>query len=150
MWNFWRPALFLLSTVMSRRLPTDESDGWLVIDSGLKAQSTDSGLPTVFASAQDYETASIAGRHIEYRADTGAFDSSVGALVVKSVSDEHSTLIPRTFAAQAAVRDTNLGDKLVLVPGHCDPFVNHYDWMVGVRKGRVETVWRLGARSPGQ
>ena len=38
------------------------------------------------------------------------------------------------------------GDKLLLVPGHCDPTVNLYDWIVGVRGSRVECVWPVTAR----
>jgi D-serine deaminase-like pyridoxal phosphate-dependent protein len=39
-----------------------------------------------------------------------------------------------------------LGDKLLLVPGHCDPTVNLYDWYVCVRKGVVEDLWPITAR----
>jgi D-serine deaminase-like pyridoxal phosphate-dependent protein len=39
-----------------------------------------------------------------------------------------------------------LGDKLLLVPGHCDPTVNLYDWYVCVRRGRVEDLWPITAR----
>jgi 3-hydroxy-D-aspartate aldolase len=39
-----------------------------------------------------------------------------------------------------------LGEKLRLVPGHCDPTVDRYDWYVGVRKGRVECLWPVSAR----
>ncbi|MFD0935911.1 DSD1 family PLP-dependent enzyme, partial [Methylobacterium trifolii] len=39
-----------------------------------------------------------------------------------------------------------LNDKLRLVPGHCDPTVNVYDWYVGVRGGRVEALWPVTAR----
>ncbi len=39
-----------------------------------------------------------------------------------------------------------LGEKLRLVPGHCDPTVNIYDWFVGVRNGRVECLWPVTAR----
>jgi 3-hydroxy-D-aspartate aldolase len=53
-------------------------------------------------------------------------------------SDEHGKLegspLPR------------LGEKLLLVPGHCDPTVNLYDWYVGVRGGRVEALWPITAR----
>ena len=38
------------------------------------------------------------------------------------------------------------GDKVRLVPGHCDPTVNLYDWLVGVRMGRVESIWPITAR----
>jgi D-serine deaminase-like pyridoxal phosphate-dependent protein len=39
-----------------------------------------------------------------------------------------------------------LGEKLLLVPGHCDPTVNLYDWYVCVRGGRVEALWPISAR----
>ena len=38
------------------------------------------------------------------------------------------------------------GEKLRLVPGHCDPTVDRYDWYVGVRGGRVECLWPVAAR----
>lgn len=38
------------------------------------------------------------------------------------------------------------GEKLWLVPGHCDPTVDRYDWYVGVRGGRVECLWPVAAR----
>ena len=39
-----------------------------------------------------------------------------------------------------------LNERLKLIPGHCDPTVNVYDWYVGVRNGRVEAVWPVTAR----
>jgi len=39
-----------------------------------------------------------------------------------------------------------LGEKLLLVPGHCDPTINLYDWYVCVRRGRVEALWAITAR----
>ena len=39
-----------------------------------------------------------------------------------------------------------LGEKLLLVPGHCDPTINLYDWYVCVRKGVVEDLWPITAR----
>ncbi|WP_108882308.1 3-hydroxy-D-aspartate aldolase BhcC [Anderseniella sp. Alg231-50] len=39
-----------------------------------------------------------------------------------------------------------VNDKLKLVPGHCDPTCNVHDWYVGVRNGKVETVWPVTAR----
>ena len=55
-------------------------------------------------------------------------------------SDEHGTLRARDAEAPA------LGEKLRLVPGHCDPTVDRYDWYVGVRGGRVECLWPVAAR----
>lgn len=39
-----------------------------------------------------------------------------------------------------------VNDKLMLVPGHCDPTANVHDWYVGVRNGKVECVWPVSAR----
>jgi D-threonine aldolase len=55
-------------------------------------------------------------------------------------SDEHGVL------EIAAGVPPALGDKLLLVPGHCDPTVNLYDWYVCVRAGRVEELWPVSAR----
>ena len=54
-------------------------------------------------------------------------------------SDEHGVLDDPGDALA-------LGDRLKLVPGHCDPTVNLYDWYVGVRNGRVEALWPVTAR----
>jgi D-serine deaminase-like pyridoxal phosphate-dependent protein len=58
-----------------------------------------------------------------------------------SASDEHGVLecAPETSAPK-------LGEKLRLVPGHCDPTVDRYDWFVGIRGGRVECLWPVCAR----
>ncbi len=56
-------------------------------------------------------------------------------------SDEHGKL--ETGADTAALK---LGEKLRLVPGHCDPTVDRYDWYVCVRQGRVEALWPVAAR----
>jgi len=39
-----------------------------------------------------------------------------------------------------------INEKLRLVPGHCDPTCNVHDWYVGVRGGKVETIWPVSAR----
>ncbi len=59
-------------------------------------------------------------------------------LVADSMSDEHCKLTGTNMPA--------LGEKLRLIPGHCDPTVDRYDWYVGVRNGRVECVWPINAR----
>jgi|SRR5882672_3497764 len=56
-------------------------------------------------------------------------------------SDEHGVL-----KIAAGAKAPKLGEKLLLVPGHCDPTVNLYDWLVCVRKGRVEALWPVTAR----
>ena len=103
----WENALFILTTVMSHS-KADKA----IVDAGLKAQSVDSGLPTVF------------GRHdVEYL----------------KCSDEHGVV-----GDPDGVLKVN--DKLKLVPGHCDPTCNVHDWYVGVRGGKVETLWPVSAR----
>jgi 3-hydroxy-D-aspartate aldolase len=39
-----------------------------------------------------------------------------------------------------------INEKLKLVPGHCDPTCNVHDWYVGVRNGKVESLWPISAR----
>ncbi|THD83447.1 DSD1 family PLP-dependent enzyme [Aliigemmobacter aestuarii] len=54
-------------------------------------------------------------------------------------SDEHGVIED----SQGVLK---VGDKLRLVPGHCDPTCNVHDWYVGVRNGKVECVWPVSAR----
>ncbi|HZV20719.1 MAG TPA: DSD1 family PLP-dependent enzyme [Hyphomicrobiales bacterium] len=61
-------------------------------------------------------------------------------------SDEHGVL---EYSEQAW--SPALGEKVLLIPGHCDPTVNLYDWYVGVRqfgtpKAHVECLWPVAAR----
>lgn len=58
-----------------------------------------------------------------------------------SASDEHGKMEVGSETA-----GPKLGEKLRLVPGHCDPTVDRYDWYVGVRGGRVECLWPIAAR----
>jgi 3-hydroxy-D-aspartate aldolase len=39
-----------------------------------------------------------------------------------------------------------INEKLKLVTSHCDPTCNVHDWYVGVRGGKVETIWPVSAR----
>ncbi len=60
-------------------------------------------------------------------------------------SDEHGVIVGDDSVALPA-----LGEKLHLIPGHCDPTVNLYDWYVGVRgglkNGVVEVLWPIDGR----
>lgn len=103
----WQNALFILTSVMSHA-KSDKA----IVDAGLKAQSVDSGLPTIFG-----------------RTD----------VAYVKCSDEHGIV-----ADPDGVLKVN--DKLKLVPGHCDPTCNVHDWYVGVRNGKVETLWPVSAR----
>ncbi|RCW88655.1 3-hydroxy-D-aspartate aldolase BhcC [Paracoccus lutimaris] len=57
-------------------------------------------------------------------------------------SDEHGVIEDKDGVLR-------VNDKLRLVPGHCDPTCNVHDWYVGVRNGKVETVWPVSARGKG-
>ncbi|WP_170429268.1 3-hydroxy-D-aspartate aldolase BhcC [Ruegeria arenilitoris] len=54
-------------------------------------------------------------------------------------SDEHGVVMDPNGVLK-------VNDKLKLVPGHCDPTANVHDWYVGVRNGKVESVWPVSAR----
>ena len=54
-------------------------------------------------------------------------------------SDEHGVVLDTEGVLK-------INDTLKLVPGHCDPTANVHDWYVGVRNGKVETVWPISAR----
>jgi len=56
-------------------------------------------------------------------------------------SDEHGKL-----TLHDPGRALPLGSKVRLVPGHCDPTVNLYDWYVCYRNARVEALWPITAR----
>ena len=61
-------------------------------------------------------------------------------------SDEHGVL----DVAACTVKPKR-GDRVLLVPAHCDPTVNLHDWYVGVRglgaaSPHVETVFPVAAR----
>jgi D-serine deaminase-like pyridoxal phosphate-dependent protein len=90
--------------------------GRLVLDAGLKAYSVDSGLPQV-PDAPGWQFA--------------------------RATDEHGILTPASSAPPLPI---DIGTKLKLIPGHCDPTVNLHDWYVAVRGGIVEAVWPIAAR----
>lgn len=56
-------------------------------------------------------------------------------------SDEHGKL-----TLHDPGRALPLGSKVRLIPGHCDPTVNMYDWYVCCRNDRVEALWPITAR----
>ena len=66
-------------------------------------------------------------------------------IVYRRPSDEHGVLI-----SEGGILP-DYGDKILIVPGHCDPTVNLHDWYIGVRDLHrsapiVEAVWPVSAR----
>jgi D-serine deaminase-like pyridoxal phosphate-dependent protein len=47
-------------------------------------------------------------------------------------------------------KEYKIGDKLEVIVPHCDPVVNEYDQMYGIRKDRVEVVWDITGRGKSQ
>ncbi len=90
--------------------------GRLVLDAGHKAYGVDSGLPQA-PDAPGWQFA--------------------------RASDEHGVLTPASSAPPLPIE---IGSKLRLIPGHCDPTVNLHDWYVGARDGIVECIWPISAR----
>lgn len=87
-------------------------EGRAVCDAGHKAHAVDSGLPRLHALAPEH------------------------ALRFENGGDEHGLLYP----ANATGWLPALGETLWLIPGHCDPTVNLYDHLIGVRGGRLKGV----------
>jgi D-serine deaminase-like pyridoxal phosphate-dependent protein len=99
------------------------SEGHAVCDAGHKSHAIDCGMPLVCSSAGSRS-------EIEY------FNGG----------DEHGVL-------RLAISDKQLpllGETVWLIPGHCDPTVNLYDHLIGIRgglqHGTVERIVRVDAR----
>ena len=111
------------------------------------------GAPTKAFEPSLFVWATVMSRPTEDRAivDAGlkalAFDSGPPlvwdepAATYERASDEHGRL-----AVSSATNRLGIGDKIRLIPGHCDPTVNLYDWYVGIRGNRVEQLWPITAR----
>jgi len=59
------------------------------------------------------------------------------AATYERASDEHGRL-----GISGARNRLHLGDKVRLIPGHCDPSVNLYDWYVCIRGGASNSSGR--------
>ncbi|MGZ5151316.1 MAG: DSD1 family PLP-dependent enzyme [Burkholderiales bacterium] len=111
---------------------------------------TESGIPRFEHSLFVWTT--VMSRATDERAivDAGLKASSIdsgmpriadgGPAEYIKASDEHG-VIQLNGAAGYAV-----GDKLKLIPGHCDPTVNLYNDYICMRNGRVEAIWPITAR----
>lgn len=111
---------------------------------------TESGIPqfehslfvwTTVMSATAAERAVVDAGHKASSVDSGMPRvADYNDVEYVRASDEHGVL-----QLKGATR-FRIGDKLRLIPGHCDPTVNLYDWFVCVRNGRVEALWPITAR----
>jgi len=131
----------------------DADYGYIFMDADYGRNFDRDGAPTKAFEPSLFVWATVMSRPAEDRAivDAGlkalAFDSGPPlvcdepAATYERASDEHGRL-----ALSAATNRLGLGDKIRLIPGHCDPTVNLYDWYVCVRAGRVEQVSPITAR----
>ncbi len=111
---------------------------------------TESGIPrfehSLFVWATVMSKASATHAVVDAGLKASSVDSGmprvadVAGVEYLKASDEHGVL-RLDAAARLAV-----GDKLKLIPGHCDPTVNLYDHYVCVRGGKVEAIWPITAR----
>ena len=136
------------------RLYTELQCGsYIFVDADYGRNLDREGAPTKAFAPSLFVWATVMSRPAEDRAiiDAGlkalAFDSGSPlvcdepAATYERASDEHGRL-----AVSAATNRLGLGDKMRLIPGHCDPTVNLYDWYVCVGGNRVEQVWPITAR----
>jgi len=113
-------ALSALCRVVSRW-----GDGGLTIDGGSKTFSGDRGVVGA-GNAQDAPPA------MTYSAD--------GRVVIERLTEEHGMGHPAGDAVVA------LGEKLRFYPFHACTCCNLTNEIIGVRGGRVETIWKVAAR----
>jgi D-serine deaminase-like pyridoxal phosphate-dependent protein len=118
--NEWAPPMprFEHSLFVLATVMSRPGPGSAIVDAGLKASSVDSGMPGIWARP---------------------------GLAYMRASDEHGWIEIAAGSKEGAGLP-ELGDKMLLVPGHCDPTVNLYDWYVCVRGGVVEALWPITAR----
>ena len=129
---------------------------YIFMDADYGRNRDSDGAPTKSFEPSLFVWATVMSRPADDRAivDAGlkalAFDSGPPlvfdepAATYERASDEHGRI-----AVATATNRLFLGDKIRLVPGHCDPTVNLYDWYVCLRGERVEAVWPITARGMG-
>ncbi len=129
-----------------------QAGSYVFMDTDYSRNLDQAGQPEVRFENALYVLSTVMSHPLPDRAilDAGlkalAMDSGLPALKgvpgahYADASDEHGTL---TLDSEDLL---GLGQRVLLIPGHCDPTVNLYDWYVGVRRGRVEKVWPVAAR----
>jgi 3-hydroxy-D-aspartate aldolase len=139
-WNELQAGSYVFMDADYAKNVSDEGGNWPKFEHALFV------LATVMSATSDAQVVVDAG-HKALSNDSGfpAVWQRPG-LAYHRPSDEHGVVTVAPGAEQPA-----WGEKLLLVPGHCDPTVNLHDWYVGVRdfgtaRARVETLWPVDAR----
>ncbi|ESJ04871.1 alanine racemase, partial [Cupriavidus sp. HPC(L)] len=133
-------SLFIATTVMSTA-----AQGQVVVDAGLKSMAVDSGLPWVWERNTGERNAGERNAGERHGGQFGGGRRST-RLAYVAANDEHGIVRPVPAAGGELPALPQLGEPLWLVPGHCDPTLNLYDTLVGVRDGKVESLWPISAR----
>lgn len=97
------------------------------------------GLCTVISMQSGH--AVLDGGLKAFAVDQGLPRMQLQGWTVTTLSDEHTTIVPLPDAAPLQV-----GDKVRLIPSHCDPTVNLHDWLIAIRGDSVEHAWPVLAR----
>lgn len=120
--NEWRRTLQLRHSlfIVSTIMSTAKT-GQVVCDLGLKGVAIDSGMPLVTS------------------------DEHQQSLQYIAANDEHGII----EVLGDKERD-RLGERVLLIPGHCDPTANLYKQYVGYRQNKVECLWDIEARGLSQ
>jgi len=132
-WNELQPGSYIFMDVDYSRNTFD--DLWPAFEQSLFLWATVMSTPNAARAVVDVGLKAC------------AFDSGMPGVWQRpgveyvNASDEHGVL-----AVAPGAEGPALGDKLLLVPGHCDPTVNLHDWFVCVRQGVVEALWPVSAR----
>jgi 3-hydroxy-D-aspartate aldolase len=72
--------------------------------------------------------------------DSGLPDvAGLDGVTCRGLSDEHCQL-------DDPFGQLRIDQRIQLIPGHCDPTCNLYDWYVGFRGDRIETLWPVTGR----
>jgi D-serine deaminase-like pyridoxal phosphate-dependent protein len=124
---------------------------YVFMDSTYRRIHWDGGRPVPFESALSVLTSVVsctARDRIVVDAGWKSLSCDSGMPAVKTIAaatftfagDEHGKLaLPDGVSVRA-------GDKIEIIPSHCDTTVNLYDQYVCVRGGKVEAVWPVAAR----
>jgi D-serine deaminase-like pyridoxal phosphate-dependent protein len=122
---------------------------YVLMDNDYQKNTPDSDMPILKNALYALCTVmSVSPTHAVLDAGLKAFavDSGLPKITtpgwsVQSISDEHTTIVSEHGATALKV-----GDKVKLIPGHCDPTVNLHDWIIAVRNDKVEELWPVSAR----
>jgi D-serine deaminase-like pyridoxal phosphate-dependent protein len=139
-WNELQPGSYMFMDADYRRNTRDPAARVAPFAQSLFVYATVMSLPVP-------ERAVVDAGHKALSGDSGPAEPwALPGARYHRPSDEHGIL-----DLSACKERLQLGDKLLLAPGHCDPTVNLHDWYVGVRElhcpqARVEAVWPVAAR----